>query len=98
MPPRQSVAAPSSQPIGNVVAAAPTREIKLPPFEEDTGLVQPGGGVLPPARRHGPDVLVLLRAVGTDAIAEKTGKGHPISPEPAPERVGIAEGAAAAPI
>ena len=35
MPPRRSVAALSSQPIGNVVAAAPTREIKLPPFEED---------------------------------------------------------------
>ena len=35
MPPRQRVAAPSSQPIGNVIAAAPTREIKLPPFEED---------------------------------------------------------------
>ena len=26
---------PASQPIGNVIAAAPTREIKLPPFEED---------------------------------------------------------------
>jgi len=35
MPPRRSVATPSSQPIGNVVAAAPTREIKLLPFEED---------------------------------------------------------------
>ena len=35
MPPRRSNAAPSSQPIGNVVAAAPTRKIKLPPFEED---------------------------------------------------------------
>jgi len=35
MPLRRSVAAPSSQPIGNVVAAAPTRKIKLPPFEED---------------------------------------------------------------
>ena len=35
MPPRRSVATPASQPIGNVLAAAPTREIKLPPFEED---------------------------------------------------------------
>ena len=35
MPPRRSVATPASQPIGNVIAAAPTREIKLPPFEED---------------------------------------------------------------
>jgi len=35
MPPRRSVATPSTQPIRNVVAAAPTREIKLPPFEED---------------------------------------------------------------
>ena len=35
MPPRRSVATPVSQPIGNVIAAAPTREIKLPPFEED---------------------------------------------------------------
>jgi len=35
MPPKRSVAAPSSQPTGNVVAAALTREIKLPPFEED---------------------------------------------------------------
>ena len=35
MPQRRSVAAPSSQPIGNVVAAATIREIKLPPFEED---------------------------------------------------------------
>ena len=29
------MATPASQPIGNVIAAAPTREIKLPPFEED---------------------------------------------------------------
>jgi hypothetical protein len=35
MSPRRSVATPASQPIGNVIAAAPTREIKLPPFEED---------------------------------------------------------------
>jgi len=35
MPPRRSVATPASQPISNVIAAAPTREIKLPPFEED---------------------------------------------------------------
>ena len=35
MPPRRSVATPASQPIGNVIAAAPAREIKLPPFEED---------------------------------------------------------------
>ena len=35
MPPRRNVAAPAFQPIGNVVAAAPTRKIKLPPFKED---------------------------------------------------------------
>ena len=35
MPPRRSVAAPASQPVGNVIAAAPTREIKLPLFKED---------------------------------------------------------------
>jgi len=35
MPLRCSVAAPSSQPIGNVIAPAPTCEIKLPLFEED---------------------------------------------------------------
>ena len=35
MPPSPSVAAPTLQPIGNVIAAAPTHEIKLPPFEED---------------------------------------------------------------
>jgi len=35
MPRRRSVATPAPQPIGNVIAAAPTREIKLPPFEED---------------------------------------------------------------
>ena len=35
MPLRRSVAVPASQPIGNVIAAAPMREIKLPPFEED---------------------------------------------------------------
>ena len=35
MPPRRSVATPASQPIGNVITAAPSREIKLPPFEED---------------------------------------------------------------
>ena len=35
MPPRRSVAALASQSIGNVIAAAQNREIKLPPFEED---------------------------------------------------------------
>jgi len=35
MPPRRSVAATASQPVGNVIAAAPTREIKLQPFKED---------------------------------------------------------------
>jgi len=35
MPPRRSVATPASQPIGNVIASAQMREIKLPPFEED---------------------------------------------------------------
>jgi len=35
MPPRRSIATPASQPIGNRITAAPTREIKLPPFEED---------------------------------------------------------------
>jgi len=34
MPPRRSVATPASQPIGNVITSAPTREIKLPPFED----------------------------------------------------------------
>jgi hypothetical protein len=35
MPLRRSIATPSSQLIGNLIAAAPTREIKLLPFEED---------------------------------------------------------------
>ena len=35
MPPRRSVVTLATQPIGNVIAAAPTREIKLPPLEED---------------------------------------------------------------
>ena len=35
MPPQQSVAALVSQPISNVITAAPARKIKLPPFEED---------------------------------------------------------------
>jgi hypothetical protein len=35
MPPRRSAATPALQPIGNAIAAALTREIKLPPFEED---------------------------------------------------------------
>jgi len=75
MPPQRSVAAPASQPIGNIIAMAPARDIKLPPFQED----------MPQAwfnqaeayfRLHG----VLLRAVGTDASAKEIGQGHNIHP------------------
>ena len=85
MPPRRSVATLASQPIGNVIAAALTREIKLSPFEED----------MPQAWYNQAEAYFCLHSVTDrmfwfnyiDAIAEKTGKGHPISPEPAPGRI-----------
>ena len=62
------------------------------------GLVQPGGGILPPAPCHGPDVLVQLRAVGTHAVVKETGEGHPSRPEATTGRVRAAKGAVASPV
>jgi len=83
--PQRSVAAPASQSIGNVSAAAPALEIKLLSFEEDMQLAwfnQAEAYFLSPARRCRPDVLVLLNAVGTDASAEEVGLGLTINPGP----------------
>jgi hypothetical protein len=35
MPPRRSTAVPAPEPISNIAAVAPARDIKLPPFEDD---------------------------------------------------------------
>jgi len=35
MPPRRCAVTPAYEPIRNIVTAAPVRDIKLPPFEED---------------------------------------------------------------
>ena len=97
MPPQLSVAAPASQPIGNVIAAAPTCKIKLPPFKEE----MPQAWFIQAEAFfccNGLDALVLRRAMGTDASAEEVGPGHTINPGPAPQSVQDAKGTATAPV
>jgi hypothetical protein len=95
MPPRRSVAAPFSQPIGNV-AAAPTRKIKLPPFEED----------MPQAWYNQAEAYFRLHGI-TDRMfwfyyvqwaLTPLQKKHPICPEPTIRRVRVAKGAVASPV
>ena len=80
------MATPASQPIGNVIASAPTREIKLPPFEED----------MPQAwynqaeayfHLHGDTdrmfwFYYLQRALMPVLGTKEAGQGYPIHPRP----------------